>query len=162
MMCAFDRMMKMKGLFLTVKVDIIYMYSYQHRNICTYTSNSRRSTNCTVYMYLDSSSETREDGGGGMVLEDAGISVQIQLTSEGITVEEKGTMYSDCHELAGAGQTSPIDYTLQQSQLVGKQSHQSLHTWSETAGIKHYLLANGSSITVTTNELIANLVCIYK
>ena len=114
-----------------------------------------------VYVLIDSSSEAQEDGGGGMVLEDAGVSVQIRLTSEGVTVEEKGAMHSDCHELAGAGQTSPIDYTLRQSQLVGKQPKQSLHTWSETADIKHYLLANGSSITVTTNEVIAHLVCIY-
>ena len=119
---------------------------------------------CYYYMcmYLDPSSETPENGGGGMLLEDTNVSVQIRLTSKDVIVEEKSAVHSGNHELAGGGQTTPIDYMLQQSQLVGKQPHQTMYTWSETTGIKHYLLTNGSSITVTTNEVIANLVCIYK
>ena len=113
-------------------------------------------------MNLDSSSEPQEDGGGGMLLEDTVVSAQIRLTSEGVIVEEKSAVHSDHHELAGTGQTNPIDYALQQSELVGKQPHQFMCTWSDTTGTKHYLLTNGSSITVTTNEVIANLVCIYK
>ena len=113
-------------------------------------------------MYLDPSSETQENGGGGMLLEDTNVSVQIRLTSEGVIVEEKSAVHIGNQELAGAGQTTPIDYVLQRSQLVGKQPHQTMYTWSETTGIKHYLLANESSITVTTNEVFANLVCIYK
>ena len=106
-------------------------------------------------MNLDSSSEPQEDGGGGMLLEDTGVSVQIRLTSEGVIVEEKSAVHSDHHELVGTGQTSPIDYVLQQSELVGKQPHQSMYTWPNTTDTKHYLLINGSDITV-------NLVCIYK
>ena len=117
---------------------------------------------CVYIIHLDSSSETQENDGGDMLLED-GVSVQIRLTSgEGVIVEEKSAMHSGNHELAGAGQTIPLDYMLQQSQLVGKQPNQLMYTQSETAGMKHYMLTNGSSITVTENEVITNLVCIYK
>lgn len=112
-------------------------------------------------MDLDSSSEPQDDG-GGVLLEDADVSVQIRLTSKGVIVEDKTAVDSDYHELVGEGQTSPIDYALQQSELVGKQPHQSMQTWSDIAGIKHYQLINGSRITVTANEVTANLVCIYK
>lgn len=66
-------------------------------------------------------------------------------------------------EMAGTDQTIPlIDYILLQSQLAGKPSHPSTYTDSETPDAKHYLLINGSSISVTTSLVTANLVCIYK
>ena len=114
-------------------------------------------------MYLDSSSAVEDNGGGGILPEDVGaLPLQMPLIAdEGVVVDEESTLLNGNHELAGTERTIPvIDYVLQQSQVVGKQSHQFTYTLSETTGSHHCLTNNTSSITVTTNELIGNLVCI--
>ena len=115
--------------------------------------------------HLDSSSEAQENNEGDVVLGNSDVSVEVWPIAEGIVAEESSYAENGSHELAGKDEIISIDLVLPQSEMAGKQSHLSLYIRADTTGIKHHLpiaTHDGSEFAVTADNVIENLVCIYK
>ena len=112
----------------------------------------------------DSVGEVTDNDGGGMPLEgNPAPPLEVpNVGGEGDIIKMETTPYDGNHELVGKDPTiQTSDYTADQSQLAGSQSHHSIQ--SQAPATKHHLLiGHRYGIAVPVDGSLENVVCIVE